>query len=135
VTESEARIVFDVLGDALLRLRDAGQAVVVLSEARERWPDDSTFVPRLAAAHALRQNETEAIALLGPYLEGHPDDADALLLALRLLYDAHAAGRRAESASADAASAARFADLYRATGGVETALVDRWVAFIRSKAR
>jgi tetratricopeptide (TPR) repeat protein len=135
VTESEARIVFDVLGDALLRLRDAGQAIAVLSEARERWPDDSTFVPRLAAAHALKQNDTEAIALLAPYLERHQDDSDALLLALRLLYDAHAAGRRVESASADAASAARFAELYRAAGGVETALVDRWVAFIRSKAR
>ncbi|MEW5983212.1 MAG: VWA domain-containing protein [Acidobacteriota bacterium] len=135
VTESEARIVFDVLADALLRLRDAEQAVMILTEARERWPDDRSFVPRLAAAELLRRHEDEALALLRPYIDGRPDDVAALMLALRALYDAHAAGRRAASAAEDAATAARYADRYRAAGGPDAALVDRWVAFIRSKVR
>lgn len=135
VTESKARIVFDVLADALMRLRDADQAVAILTEAREAWPDDSTFVPRLAAAYVLRGDDHEAMALLGPHLDGHPDDVQALLLALRVLYDAHAEGRRAETAAADASAAARYAERYRAAGGAEAMLVDRWVAFIRSKVR
>ncbi len=135
VSESEGRIVFDVLGDALLRLRDADQAVAILAEARGRWPDDDSFVPRLAAAYALRRQDDDAIGLLGPYIERHPDTADALLLALRILYDAHSAGRRAASAAADAAAAERYAGLYRSAGGAQAALADRWVAFIRGRVR
>jgi hypothetical protein len=132
ITESDARIIYDVLGDALLRLND-DEAALLLTEARDKWADDDRFVPRLAVSEALRGRPRDAMALLDGYLTRHPEDANALLLALRLLYDARSAGGRIASAAADTASARRYADLYRAAGGSKTSLVDRWVAYIAGK--
>jgi tetratricopeptide (TPR) repeat protein len=131
VTESEARIVFDVLADALLRLRDGEQALSILTEARDRWPDDDAFVPRLAAAQALLQRRDQAIDILVPYIERHPGDTAAIVLAVRLLYDAHASGAAATTPARDRELAARFAALYRAASGPHAALVDRWAAFVQ----
>jgi tetratricopeptide (TPR) repeat protein len=133
ITESDARIIYDVLGDALLRLQDADEAASVLTEARDKWIDDDRFVPRLAASEALRRKPREAIALLDGYIERQPSDADALLLALRLLYDARSAGGRVLSAADDIELARRYAELYKAAGGARQALVDRWVAFISGR--
>jgi tetratricopeptide (TPR) repeat protein len=131
VTESEARIIFDVLADAWLRLRDGSQAMSILTEARERWPDDDAFVPRVAAAHALLQQRGQALETLVPYIDRHPADTAALALAVRLLYDAHASGKAALSPARDRELATRFAGLYRAANGAEAALVDRWAAFVQ----
>jgi len=133
ITESDARIIYDVLGDALLRLQDGDEAAGILTEARDRWADDDRFVPRLAASEALRHRPREALALLDEYIARHASDADALLLALRLLYEARSAGGRILSAADDAASARRYAELFKAAGGPNQALVDRWVAFIGGK--
>jgi VWFA-related protein len=133
ITESDARIIYDVLGDALLRLQDGDEAASVLAEARDKWLDDDRFVPRLAASEALRRKPQEAIALLDGYIARHPSDANALLLGLRLLYDARSAGERISSAADDSDLARRYADLYKAASGPNQALVDRWVAFISGK--
>ena len=133
ITESDARIIYDVLGDALLRLQDGDEAASVLTEARDKWIDDDRFVPRLAASEALRRKPREAISLLDGYIARHPSDANAVLLGLRLLYDARAAGGRISSAADDSDLARRYADLYRAAAGPNQALVDRWVAFISGK--
>jgi len=131
VTESDARIIYDVLADALLRLQDGEQALSILNEARERWPDDEAFVPRLAAAQALSQRRDQAVETLVPYIERHPADIAALVLAVRLLYDAHASGTAASSPARDRELVARFAALYRAANGPQAALVDRWAAFVQ----
>jgi predicted Zn-dependent protease len=133
VAEPEARIIYDVLGDAWLRLQDADQAASVLTEAREQWIDDDGFVPRLAAADALRGQPREAIARLDGYIARHPADTNALLLALRLLHDARSAGGRISSAADDIELARRYADLYKTAAGANQALVDRWVVFISEK--
>jgi VWFA-related protein len=131
VTEADARIVYDVLVDALLRLQDGTRALAILSRARDRWPDDDSFVPRLAAAQALLQRRDQAIEVLVPYIDRHPDDTAVLALAVRLLFDAHAAGKAATSPPRDRELAVRFAALYRAANGAEAALVDRWAAFVQ----
>jgi hypothetical protein len=87
----------------------------------------------LAAAEALRRNPKESLSLLDGYLVAHGDDGNALMLALRLLYEARSAGERIFSAPEDTERARRYADLYRATGGPSQALVDRWVTFIAGK--
>jgi len=134
LSESAARIVYDVLADALLRLGYTEQAVNILTEAREKWNEDDSFVPRLAASKALLGRGGEAFALLEPYIARHKDDADAIFLALRLMYDSHAAGGRVGTGGDDATAARTFASLYAAAGGVNTELVNRWAAFIaRSK--
>lgn len=130
VSESDARIVFDVLADAYLRLREGEPAVAALQEARERWPDDDLFVPRLAAAQALLKRPAEALAAIGPYIDRHPTDVNALVLALRVIYESHQAGKAVISAADDKARAAKYAELYRAAAGPEQPLVDRWAAAI-----
>ena len=131
VTESGARIIYDVLADAFLRLQDAERALSILTEARDRWPDDDAFIPRVAAAQALSQRRDQAIESLVPYIERHPADTTALVLAVRLLFDAHAAGKAATSPSRDRELAVKFAALSRAANGAEAALVDRWAAFVQ----
>ena len=133
ITESDARIVYDVLGDALLRMQEADEAASILSEAQGKWADDDRFVPRLAAAEALRRNPKDAMALLDGYLARHQADANALMLALRLLYDARSAEGRISSAADDIERARRYAELYKSAGGPNQALVDRWVQFISGK--
>ena len=133
-SESAARIVYDVIADALLRLGYAEQAVSILTEAREKWVDDDSFVPRLAASRALLDQGKEALALLEPYIARHQADVDAIFLALRLMYDIHAAGRRVKTAADDAAAAHEWAEWYWAAGGPNAPLVARWAAYIaRSK--
>jgi VWFA-related protein len=131
VSESEARIVFDVLADALLRLGDGEQAESIIREALGRWPDDDRFVPRLSAAEAMQRRRAEALATLEPYLSRHPDDASAWFLGMRVLYDAHAGGSLVSNQAEDGARASKYAAAYKAAGGPRVALVDRWAAFVQ----
>jgi hypothetical protein len=77
------------------------------------------------------QRRDQAIEMLVSYLDRHPADTAALVLAVRLLYDAHASGTAATSPARDRDLAAKFAALYRAANGPHAALVDRWVAFVQ----
>ena len=135
VSEADARIIFDVLADALLRLEDGQEALSVITEARERWPDDDTLLPRLAAARSLTGEAGSALDTIESYLGRHPEDLDTIVLGLRILYDTHAAGRVVRGAPADAALATTLAHRYRAAGGPQADQVDRWAAFIRQPAR
>jgi VWFA-related protein len=133
VTEGDARIVYDVLTDALLRLDEAEQAIEVINEAHGRWPADDGLLLRLAVGQAMLQRRGDAVATLGPYLESHRTDTEAAALALRLIYEAHAAGGVIVSRDADREMAGKYADRYRAAGGQNPALVARWMAFIGKK--
>ena len=130
ITEGDARIIYDVLTDALLRLGNAEQAIAIMAEVRGRWPDDDGFLPRLAVAQAMLERRGEALSTLEAYLTGHEKDAEAAALAIRLLYEAHVAGKPVRSAAGDRDLASKFRAVYRAGGGSNQALVDRWVAFI-----
>ena len=130
VTEDDARIVYDVLTDALLREGEAERAVEIVAEARGRWTDDSAFLPRLAVAQAMLGHGAQALATLGEYLQLHQADTEAAALAVRLIYEAHAANRTLVSQAGDRELAEKYAAWYRAGGGANEALVNRWVAFI-----
>jgi VWFA-related protein len=126
VVEPEAPFMHTVVADALLRLRDTTQAVVVLRQAAAVWPDNDEIQMRLGTALATAGSELDAIRTLDGYLTRHPDDHERLLLAMRLIYDARAAGRVIESADADRARFLRFFDAYGNSGGRERALVEGW---------
>jgi VWFA-related protein len=130
VTEDDARIVYDVLVDALLRQGDAERAVEIIAEARGRWKDDDGFVPRLAVAQAMLLRTGDALATLGTHLEAHRGDAEAAALAVRLIYEARAAGKTVTTVNEDRELAQKYATWHRAAGGPNQALIDRWVAFI-----
>jgi tetratricopeptide (TPR) repeat protein len=133
VTEADARIVYDVLADALLRLEDAEQTIQVLGEAQGRWPEDEGFLPRQAVAEAMLGHRAEALATLKRYLEKHRTDTEAAALGIRLIYESRAAGQAITSPESDRETAATFGDWYRSGGGQNLALVDRWLTFIAKK--
>ena len=68
----------------------------------------------------------EALQKLEPYLTRHPEDHDRLLIGLRTLNEARAAGKPARSREEDRALFARWAAAYSAAKGPQQALVDQW---------
>ena len=93
ITESNAPFVYTLLGDALLRLRDADQAIDILTEARALWPADDEVTIRLATALVMANKPAEGLTLLEPYLATHPADHERLFLALRAIYEARSGGK------------------------------------------
>jgi VWFA-related protein len=133
VTEAEAPFVYELLGDALLRQSEGQQAVDILAEARSIWPDDDRFLRRLAVAHAISRQHTEAAGALDRYLERHPDDRDAWLLGAWLVYDARLSGRPLGGPDEDLARLRQYRERYAALGGADVGLVDQWEAAVSRK--
>ena len=130
ITESNAPFVYTLLGDALLRLRDADQAIDILTEARALWPADDEVTIRLATALVMANKPGEALTLLEPYLATHPADHERLFLALRAIYEARSAGRAAGTPASDRALFVRYAEAYAAAKGPEQALVAQWRKYV-----
>ena len=130
LAESDAEVVYRLLGDAFLRLGDGEQARDILLEAASAWPDDEDLKRRLAAAYVITGQEKEALAALDPYLAHHPGDQRALFLAMGLMYVAHAEGRVVEGPAEDAQRISRYQQLYAAIKGPEQHLVTEWARFV-----
>jgi tetratricopeptide (TPR) repeat protein len=133
LTESDAEVVYRLLGDALLRLGDGEQARDILLEASLAWPDDEDLKKRLAAAYAITGQEKEALAALDSYLARHPNDDRALFLAMGLIYVAYAEGRTVEGPAEDALRISRYQQVYAAAKGPQQQLVTEWVRFVGQK--
>ena len=133
ISETDARIVYEVLVDALLRLNEVPKAREILEEARGRWQGEDALVPRAAAVAAAGRDARAALGLLEPYLGANPADTDALFLALRLLYQASADGKPLVSRQDDGEKLVKYAKQYEAANGPERAIVQRWLAFVQSR--
>ena len=133
ISEADARIVYEVLADAWLRLEDAKRAESVIAEAQARWPDDDRFAPRLAAVRVLTDKRNEAFAAIEPYVQRHPSEAEPLFLAIRLLYEAFDAGKPIRGAAEDRALAEKYGAMYREASGPNVLLVNRWLGAITKK--
>jgi VWFA-related protein len=130
VAEGDAPFVYTVLGDALLRLRDADKAVDILKEAAGSWPESDEVRLRLGTAYAMAGSGADALNTLEPYLARHPDDHERLFVALRVLYEARAARRQIRSGEEDRALFLKYADAYDAASGPQRAIVDQWKKFM-----
>jgi VWFA-related protein len=133
ISEVESRIIYEVLADAWLRLKNGPRAAAVIAEAQSRWPDDEGFTPRLAAVKALLEKREEAFRVLQPYVEKHPRESEPLFLAIRLLYEAFDAGKPLIGREGDRALAAKYGALYQEAEGVNGPLVARWVGAMTRK--
>ena len=133
ITESEAPFIYTLLGDALLRLRDADQAVDVLREARSLWPENEDVQIRLGTALVMSGKAGDALAILDPYLARHPDDVERLFVALRALYEARAGGHPIGAPGEDRARFARYAEAYKAAHGPQAAIVAEWRRYMDKK--
>jgi VWFA-related protein len=130
ITEGDAPFIYTLLGDALLRLREIGQAEDILKEAASIWPDNDQVQLRYGTVLAMAGKQMEAVERLEPYLAKHPDDQERLFVVLRAIYEARAAGKSIKSAADDRATFAKYAAAYAAAGGPQQALVDEWKKFI-----
>lgn len=130
ITENQSPVIYEVLTDSLMRLNDQEQAVVILQEALDQWPENGRFKRRLANAYAATGQETEAFSMLSEYLDGASDDTDALFLALRILYESHLKGLALTTPEADREHLHRYAVAYREAGGPQMRLVTQWIRFV-----
>ena len=117
------------LADALLRTGQSREAIVLLRDALSVWPGDDALLKRLAIALALALEYGEAFAVIEPYVERHPTDRAALLLALVTMFSGHVDG----SAPLDGDSLERmraYGDAYGTEEGPHLGLVLDWVRFV-----
>jgi hypothetical protein len=106
-------------------------AVGPLKEALARDPQNDDIRRNLAVAQSYLGLHEEAYPTIVNYLERHPTDADALLVALHALYQVHVEGKTIESAEQDKARASTYARAYVAAKGPQSALVEKWAEFLQ----
>ena len=82
---------------------------------------------RLGAALAMAGKRAEALQKLEPYLAQHPEDHERHFIALRMLYEARAAGKPDQIARTRTARCSpRWSAAYAAAKGPQQALVEQW---------
>jgi tetratricopeptide (TPR) repeat protein len=126
-------LMYALLADALLRLRETESAIQLLEEALGRWPEDSGLQSRLATALAMAGRSDDALEAFDRYLERNPEDTERLFLALRLVYEGRANGRSKRTLEEDQARFDAYATAYSAHGGQQTDLVGRWREFLNKR--
>jgi len=129
VTESGHPVVYRLLADALLRVAEPEEALRVTEDALARWPEDDTFRRRLGLAYAMAGRRGEALTALTAYVEHHPQDAGAVFVTLRLLFDAFSADR-AGSPPEERQRMIRYARSYVDARGPNQEIVARWLRYL-----
>lgn len=119
-----------VLADGWLRLGQPAQALEPLREALDRQPQNDEVRKNLAVAQSNLGLHEQAYPTIVPYLEKHPSDTDALLVALHALYQVHMEGKTIASAEQDKARAAAYARAYADAKGPLAPLVEKWAEFL-----
>jgi VWFA-related protein len=119
-----------ILADGLLRLGQPADALEPLREALVRQPQDDDIRRNLAIAQSHLGLHEQAYPTIVPFLDRHPNDADALMIALHALYQIHVEGKTIGSAEEDKAQAAMYARAYADTKGPQLALVEKWAEFL-----
>jgi hypothetical protein len=76
---------------------------------------------------------TEALNVLDAYLASHPSDSERFFIALRVIYEAYAAGRTIGTPEEDRERFQRYSEAYAAAGGQQGGLVEQWKKFIEQR--
>ncbi len=127
VTESDAPFIFTLLGDALLRLREADHALEILNQAATEWPDNEEVQVRIGAALAMVRKARRCAASSSSRIwKSIPKTSERHFFTLRLLYEARTDGRPIRSTNEDRALFAKWAAAYAAAKGPQQALVAQW---------
>jgi VWFA-related protein len=130
ITEGEAPFIYTLLGDAFLRIGDMNEALDILKEAANMWPENDQVELRLGTAYARAAKPVEAVQALDRYLTRHPEDQDRLFIALRSIYEARSTGQAIGTVEEDRKRFERYAAAYAAAGGTQAAMVEQWRRFV-----
>jgi thioredoxin-like negative regulator of GroEL len=126
VTHPSAPWIYTVLADALLRSRETAQAVNLLRETVKLWPENDDVLMRLGTALSMAGQPEHAVKTLDGYLSRHLDDAERVLLVMRMLYEARILGRPLETADADRAKFLRYFAAYENINGARMDQAREW---------
>ena len=77
----------------------------------------------------------EAVRTLERYLEGQPDDRDALYMAVQWIYTVRSAGATIHNPADDVRLARVYANAYAKSGGPQAALVKQWVDYLETESK
>jgi VWFA-related protein len=133
VTESDAPFIYILLADALLRAKEGGRALDIAREAASLWPANEEVQLRLVVAAAQAGEFTEALKSIESQIEKTPNDSNRLFFAMRIVYEANAAGQPIESKDKDLARFERYRTAYVAAQGPRGDLVEEWKKFLEKK--
>ncbi|MGE3706286.1 MAG: VWA domain-containing protein [Vicinamibacterales bacterium] len=126
--EEKLAVQYAMLADALIQAGESDQAVVVLRQGLDGWPDDDPMRRRLAVAYGAQSQFQQVLPQIEPYIARHSDDHEALLVALHALFSAHVAGQVLKTEARDRAAARDYARAYVAMAGPHARLVTSWAA-------
>jgi len=130
VDGTELSQIYAWLADALIRIREYGEARAILEEAVGKWPADVRFTKPLAMLYATFGRGREAVRTIERYLSDQTDDAEALYVAVEWLYHVRSAGAEVHSRAEDLKLAQTYAAAYEQAGGKQVALVKQWVGYL-----
>lgn len=125
ISETEDPLLPTLLADAWLRADDADAALEIVDEASERWPANRELSAQRVTALLTVGRTADALAALDAFADAR---ADQLFAAMRVLVDAHSAGRVVVSAEADRQRLQAYADRYASANGPQQPLVASWLA-------
>ena len=126
---------YEWLGDALLRLKAAGEARPILEEASSRWPEDPRFSRPLALVYATFGKGLDAVRLLEKFLQERTDDQATLFLVVEWMFNAHRGGQLIHDRAEDVRLAHAYADQYLKSGGLNEPLVKQWLNYLDKEVK
>ena len=117
--------VYPALVDALLRIGDGRQALDVIDEAPDAWPNDDERLKRDATrAGDARRLQRRAAEAEGSTRNTKPDDQPLLFVAIQVLYKMH---QQDKSLSPDNLQRFRsYVERHQKLGGPDRAIVETW---------
>ena len=134
IGESGSPALYQVLADALMRVREADQAIAILDEGLAAFPEDEGLRRRLGLAHATAGHSEEALLLLGAWVDAHPEDTRALFATLALLFDAFSREAAGSAKAEEQQRLRRYAKAYVDGKGPNREVVERWLRYLDSRS-
>jgi tetratricopeptide (TPR) repeat protein len=134
IGESGSAALYQVLAEALMRVREADQAVAILDEGTAAFPQDQGLRLRLGLAHAMAGHPEQALSLLGAWVDAHPDDMRALFATLALLFDGFAREAVGGAKGEEQERLRRYAKAYIDGKGPNREVVARWLRYLDARA-
>jgi hypothetical protein len=135
VGEGGSPIVYALLGDALLRVKEAPQAVEILNEGLAAFPQDAALRRRLGIAYAMAGRSEDALPLLTAWVDAHPEDQSVLFATLALLFQGFSREASGTVPPEERQRLARYAKAYVDGKGPNREVVERWLKYLESRPR
>jgi tetratricopeptide (TPR) repeat protein len=134
IGESGSPTLYQVLADALLRVREADQAIAIVGEGLAAFPEDQGLRLRLGLAHAMAGHSEDALTLLAAWVDAHPDDTRALFATLALLFDGFSRQAAGAARAEEQQRLRRYARAYIDGKGPNREVVERWLRYLDSRS-